>query len=241
MQGLADRTRSLLTGLTTLTATTALISLAQPAHAANESMQLSSYSSSTQVSGSASTTASAPTSLPSGLAIEVRFPIANYSSFRTIDPTLIGNCTSFLTLAVNSVNVTPTYCIGEFVSAGSNSYYRWYVRSTNRTSVTTGDVIALSWDSTGLQTGSSGSYTASVWDVSGQVFVDVLTNSSTPTSTATPEAAPPWLQAYAVSSASADCRTGWARSWQPWAEAVSGGWVCTRTIPSLGPDSQAQG
>jgi hypothetical protein len=45
---------------------------------------------------------------------------------------------------------------------------------------------------------------------------------------------PAWVQAYGRSGADATCEDGWAPSWQSWAEPVTGGWVCTRSIPSLG-------
>jgi len=45
---------------------------------------------------------------------------------------------------------------------------------------------------------------------------------------------PPWLQAYGRSGKDAACLDGWNPSWQSWAEPVTGGWVCTRSIPSLG-------
>ena len=45
---------------------------------------------------------------------------------------------------------------------------------------------------------------------------------------------PPWVQAYGIFHPDDACVTGWGSSWQPWAEPITGGWVCTRTIPSLG-------
>jgi hypothetical protein len=45
---------------------------------------------------------------------------------------------------------------------------------------------------------------------------------------------PAWVQAYGRASADAKCLDGWDQSWQSWAEKVTGGWVCTRNIPSLG-------
>lgn len=47
-------------------------------------------------------------------------------------------------------------------------------------------------------------------------------------------AIPAWVQAYGRASADDKCIHGWAASWQSWAEPVTGGWVCTRSIPSLG-------
>lgn len=45
---------------------------------------------------------------------------------------------------------------------------------------------------------------------------------------------PAWVQAVGRASADAACDTGWDTSWQEWAVPVTGGWVCTRSIPSLG-------
>jgi hypothetical protein len=45
---------------------------------------------------------------------------------------------------------------------------------------------------------------------------------------------PPWVQAYGVHTSDATCEDGWKNSWQDWALGVTGGWVCTREIPSLG-------
>jgi hypothetical protein len=45
---------------------------------------------------------------------------------------------------------------------------------------------------------------------------------------------PAWVQAYGRARADATCENGWGPSWQSWAQPVTGGWVCTRTIPSLG-------
>jgi hypothetical protein len=47
-------------------------------------------------------------------------------------------------------------------------------------------------------------------------------------------AIPQWVQAYGRSSQDAACHDGWNPSWQSWAEPVTGGWACTRGIPSLG-------
>ena len=63
-----------------------------------------------------------------------------------------------------------------------------------------------------------------------------LTVASTDVPSDDPEATPipDWVQAIGRHSKDATCPTGWSTSWQTWAESVTGGWVCTRTIPSLG-------
>ena len=52
------------------------------------------------------------------------------------------------------------------------------------------------------------------------------------------EVAPPpipgWMQSVGRANADAKCEAGWNPSWQSWAQSVTGGWVCTRIIPSLG-------
>lgn len=45
---------------------------------------------------------------------------------------------------------------------------------------------------------------------------------------------PAWVQAYGRSGPDATCEDGWNPSWQSWAEPVTGGWVCTRSIPVYG-------
>jgi hypothetical protein len=55
-----------------------------------------------------------------------------------------------------------------------------------------------------------------------------------PEPSATVAAIPAWVQAYGRASSDATCLGGWSPSWQGWAVPVTGGWVCTRSIPSLG-------
>jgi hypothetical protein len=49
-----------------------------------------------------------------------------------------------------------------------------------------------------------------------------------------PAPIPDWLQAYGIFRQLDPCREGWSNSWHEWALPITGGWVCTRTIPSLG-------
>lgn len=70
---------------------------------------------------------------------------------------------------------------------------------------------------------------------SGTLLVDVVALPSTSTPTTTPVAAiPDWVQAIGRSGQEVSCPSGWTPSWQEWAVPVTGGWVCGRTIPSLG-------
>ncbi len=47
-------------------------------------------------------------------------------------------------------------------------------------------------------------------------------------------AVPDWVQSYGRFGADATCEDGWSGSWQEWAVDVTGGWVCTRNVPSRG-------
>ena len=51
-----------------------------------------------------------------------------------------------------------------------------------------------------------------------------------------PSASPPpmWHQAYGRASVDSTCERGWSPSWAVWPNSGTGGWVCTRSIPSLG-------
>lgn len=73
-------------------------------------------------------------------------------------------------------------------------------------------------------------------DLSGPVSSATLTitcgGPSTPSASA--PAIPAWVQAYGIFRQDDACETGWTNSWQEWAVPVTGGWVCTRSVPSLG-------
>jgi hypothetical protein len=45
---------------------------------------------------------------------------------------------------------------------------------------------------------------------------------------------PPWVQGYGRGGAADACNDGWVASWEQWPHGGTGGWVCTREIPSLG-------
>jgi hypothetical protein len=45
---------------------------------------------------------------------------------------------------------------------------------------------------------------------------------------------PDWVQSYGRFGKDATCLQGWNPTWEKWAEPITGGWTCTRTIPSLG-------
>jgi hypothetical protein len=67
----------------------------------------------------------------------------------------------------------------------------------------------------------------------GAAFYLTITDGSVPSTTGSPSI-PVWVQAYGRASAGATCLEGWYPSWESWAEPVTGGWVCTRSIASRG-------
>lgn len=56
----------------------------------------------------------------------------------------------------------------------------------------------------------------------------------TPAASQAAPAIPDWIQAYGIFRQFEPCLDGWTNSWHEWAVPITGGWVCTRTIPSLG-------
>jgi hypothetical protein len=79
---------------------------------------------------------------------------------------------------------------------------------------------------------------AGTQQITAKLFGDVtsarITITCGVTSTTASSGIPPWVQAYGIFHQDDACLTGWKNSWQRWAELITGGWVCTRTIPSLG-------
>lgn len=51
---------------------------------------------------------------------------------------------------------------------------------------------------------------------------------------AAPAPIPMWVQGYARQAATDVCLDGWVASWEMWPHGGTGGWVCTRSIPSIG-------
>lgn len=65
----------------------------------------------------------------------------------------------------------------------------------------------------------------------------IVRSSSAPALSVTrsaPAPIPAWVQAVGRPGASAGCEPGWGPSWQQWAVPITGGWVCTRSIPAYG-------
>jgi hypothetical protein len=48
------------------------------------------------------------------------------------------------------------------------------------------------------------------------------------------EGIPPWVQGYGRGASTDACKDGWDPSWEQWPNEGRGGWVCTRSVPSLG-------
>jgi hypothetical protein len=88
----------------------------------------------------------------------------------------------------------------------------------------------------------AGTYTVALWEAVDGHGGDQLVSSLLDVALAEPAsmpAIPLWLQAHGRWGASAECESGWAPSWQSWAEPITGGWVCARSIPAYGSGSQA--
>ena len=66
------------------------------------------------------------------------------------------------------------------------------------------------------------------------VTVHGLQNVCIGTCPATEKPIPPWVQSYGRGSAGESCKEGWNASWEKWPNGNTGGYVCTRIIPSLG-------
>jgi hypothetical protein len=64
-------------------------------------------------------------------------------------------------------------------------------------------------------------------------LVNVVTSCDAPVPVSEAATIPQWVQAVGRHQDEA-CEVGWDASWQPWAGSVTGGWVCTRSIPALG-------
>ena len=62
----------------------------------------------------------------------------------------------------------------------------------------------------------------------------VITVVQAPEAIPAPEGIPAWQQSVGRPNSTSTCNDGWQPSWQEWAQPVTGGWVCTRSIPSLG-------
>ena len=111
-----------------------------------------------------------------------------------------------------------------YVPTNRSVFYSQTPTATMSYTVTAADVAAGSW---------APNFKA---DITGSVSSATITitcgNPSSPASSAA--AIPAWVQAYGIFLQDDACLTGWTNSWQEWAVPVTGGWVCTRSIPSLG-------
>lgn len=108
---------------------------------------------------------------------------------------------------------------------------------TTSQAVVDGDVCwTLTWASSGSDqrfdlTADNGARSYASDGVGPTTFEAAVCGSGASASTAA--AIPSWVQAYGRDR-DATCEEGWVPSWQEWAQSVTGGWVCTRSIPSLG-------
>lgn len=78
-------------------------------------------------------------------------------------------------------------------------------------------------------TGTQDGFTLDDYDSYKQLIISLV---SAPAEVYTPP--PPWVQAYGRFGADATCETGWDPSWQEWAQSVTGGWVCTKSVATYG-------
>lgn len=201
-----------------------VLTVAPAAHAADESMQISSFSPNTVISGRGVTTVTATTSWGYAWA-EVDFATTDYSmaTWAGSDP---SNC-PFLTLTLNGAVLPIDYCLGS-VSGG---YYYYYVESSSVAQMQPGDVVVLSWTGSGVATTSSGEFSANVWDVTTNNPLPVI-----PTLLASASAARPiWHLSLGRASAEATCTQGYAPSWAQWPNGGTGGWVCNRDVYADAP------
>jgi hypothetical protein len=100
------------------------------------------------------------------------------------------------------------------------------------------DEPTLTWTFTIKDDATSGATDSVEFDGLATVRVNfIVVAAPDPVTPATAADAPPipaWVQSNRRASADATCIDGWNPSWESWAEPVTGGWVCTRSIPSLG-------
>lgn len=68
----------------------------------------------------------------------------------------------------------------------------------------------------------------------GELTIDVTVADGSAPGDASAPSVPEWVQAVGRLDADAPCPDGWLPSWQGWAMPVTGGWVCTRTLPAYG-------
>jgi hypothetical protein len=67
----------------------------------------------------------------------------------------------------------------------------------------------------------------------GEQFASTAVGAGCPTSSR-PTPIPEWVQGYGRHNATDACLDGWNASWELWPHGGTGGWVCTREVPSLG-------
>ena len=204
----------------------AVVGMAPSALAANESAQLSSLDSGMPISGSASSTVTADTSLGTML-VQSNFFSALYSSHTSV------SCASYgMSLTINGSPQVIACAVG---AQGNKGYV--YVE-LSPVAVRAGSVVTLTWGPGLLtSTGSLSGPTIEVKDASlgGFTFVTVTpTLASSSSSEGDAASVLMWQQAYGRASATDSCQDGYTPSWATWPNGGTGGFVCNRFVPEYG-------
>jgi hypothetical protein len=204
----------------------AVVGMAPSAVAANESAQLSSLDAGVSISGSASSTVTADTSLGTML-VQSNFFSALHSSYTSV------SCVSYgMSLTINGSPQAIACAVGTQGPAG------YVYVELSPVAVRAGSVVTLTWGPGLLtSTGSLSGPTIEVKDASlgGFTFVTVTPTLASSSSSAG-EAAPVlmWQQAYGRASATDSCQDGYTPTWDTWPNSGAGGFVCNRFVPEYG-------
>ena len=204
----------------------AVVGMAPSAVAANESAQLSSLDAGVSISGSASSTVTADTSLGTML-VQSNFFSALHSSYTSV------SCVSYgMSLTINGSPQAIACAVGTQGPAG------YVYVELSPVAVRAGSVVTLTWGPGLLtSTGSLSGPTIEVKNASlgGFTFVTVTPTLASSSSSAD-EAAPVlmWQQAYSRGSATDSCQDGYTPSWDTWPNSGAGGFVCNRFVPEYG-------
>jgi hypothetical protein len=204
----------------------AVVGMAPSAVAANESAQLSSLDAGVSISGSASSTVTADTSLGTML-VQSNFFSALHSSYTSV------SCVSYgMSLTINGSPQAIACAVGTQGPAG------YVYVELSPVAVRAGSVVTLTWGPGLLtSTGSLSGPTIEVKNASlgGFTFVTVTPTLASSSSSAG-EAAPVlmWQQAYGRASATDSCQDGYTPTWDTWPNSGAGGFVCNRFVPEYG-------
>ena len=204
----------------------AVVGMAPSAVAANESAQLSSLDAGVSISGSASSTVTADTSLGTML-VQSNFFSALHSSYTSV------SCVSYgMSLTINGSPQAIACAVGTQGPAG------YVYVELSPVAVRAGSVVTLTWGPGLLtSTGSLSGPTIEVKNASlgGFTFVTVTpTLASSSSSEGDAASVLMWQQAYGRASATDSCQDGYTPTWDTWPNSGAGGFVCNRFVPEYG-------